>query len=59
MDEWVVDRPHHNRLCGIVRESGESKPKRRRLLAPRAWIYDGARGRWDVDAAVDHGQDRP
>ena len=59
MDERMVDRPHDNRLRGVVCESCESKPKRGRLLAPRPWIYDRACGRGDVDAALDHGQYRP
>ena len=52
----MVDRPHDNRLRGVVCESGERKPKRGRLLAPRPWIQDRARGRGNVDAALDHRQ---
>jgi hypothetical protein len=58
MDEWMVDRPHDNRFRGVVCESGESKPKRSRLLAARAWIHDCARGGGHIGAPLDYGQDR-
>jgi len=58
MDEWMVDRPHDNRLCGVVRERGERKPKRRRLLAPRPRIDDGTRRRGHFDPSLHDGQNR-
>ena len=52
MDEWVVHRPHHNRLRRIVRETGEGQAERCRLLAPWARIDDGPRRRRRLDAIL-------
>jgi hypothetical protein len=58
MDEWMVDRPHNQRFCGVVCEGGEREPKRGRLLAPRPRIDNATRRRWHFDPSLHHGQNR-
>ena len=57
MDEWVVDRPHQNRLRGVVGQPSEGKAQRSGLFTSRVRIDDGPRGGGHVDPPLDHGED--
>ena len=58
MDEWVVYRPHQNRLRRIVREAGQRQAKRRCLLAPRVRVDDDPGGGGHLDPPWHDGQYR-
>ena len=57
MDEWMVHRPHHNRLRGVVGQPNKGEAQGSGLLASRVRIEDGPRGGWHGDPRLNHRED--